>query len=72
MGTVDDYLAGLDPADSEQIAGIYAVAREVVPDATQGTGYGMPALLYSGRPLISVRRAFWASSRPAPAWVISR
>lgn len=57
MGTVDDLLAGLDPADRAPIEHLYAVAREVAPDAEQGLGYGMPALVYRGKPLISVMRA---------------
>ena len=57
MGTVDDYLAELDPADRAAIDRVYALAREVVPDAEQGKGYGMPALVYRGKPLISVMRA---------------
>lgn len=57
MGTVDDLLAGLDPADRAAVERLYDVAREVVPDAEQGLGYGMPALVYRGKPLISVMRA---------------
>ncbi|ROZ87338.1 iron chaperone [Gordonia sp. OPL2] len=56
MGTVDDYLAGLEPADRDAVEAIYAIAREVVPDAEQGKGYGMPALTYRGKPLLSVMR----------------
>ncbi len=56
MGTVDDYLAGLDLADRETVTAVYTVARDVVPDAEQGTGYGMPALVYRGKPLLSVMR----------------
>lgn len=57
MGTVDDYLAELEPADRDSIARVYAIARELVPDAEQGKGYGMPALVYRGKPLLSVMRA---------------
>ena len=57
MGTVDDLLAELDPADRVSIERIYAVAREEVPDAEQGLGYGMPALVYRRKPLVSVMRA---------------
>src|SRR5690349_6373038 len=56
MGTVDDYLTTLDPDDGGVIERVYAVAREEVPDAEQGTGYGMPALVYRGKPLLSVKR----------------
>ena len=56
MGTVDDYLAELDPGDRAVIAHIYAIARDAVADTEQGTGYGMPALVYRGKPLLSVKR----------------
>lgn len=57
MGTIDDYLAGLDDADAAVIARLYAAARNVVPEAEQGTGYGMPALTYRGKSLLSLMRA---------------
>lgn len=57
MGTVDDYLAGLEPADAELVDRVYAVARAVTPQAEQGTSYGMPALLFRGKGLLSVMRA---------------
>jgi uncharacterized protein YdhG (YjbR/CyaY superfamily) len=57
MGTIDDYLAGLDEEDRTVIAHIYAVASASVPEAEQGLGYGMPALTYHGKSLISVMRA---------------
>lgn len=57
MGTVDDYLAELNPADRDAIDRVYAVARREAPEAEQGKGYGMPALVYGGKPLLSVMRA---------------
>jgi len=57
MGTVDDYLDELEPDDRAAIDRVYAIARAEVPEAEQGKGYGMPALVYSGKPLISVMRA---------------
>lgn len=57
MGTVDELLATLDAADRAPVERLYAIAREVVPEAEQGLGYGMPALVYRGKPLISVMRA---------------
>ena len=36
------------------VRSIYARALELVPDAAQGKGYGMPALRYRGKPLLSV------------------
>ena len=44
-------------ADAAIIAHTYDIAREVVPDAEQGLGYGMPALVYRGKSLLSVMRA---------------
>ena len=57
MGTVDDYLDELEPEDRAAIERVYAIAREEVPDAEQGKGYGMPALVHAGKSLISVMRA---------------
>ncbi|MFT2816805.1 iron chaperone [Leifsonia sp. A12D58] len=57
MGTIDDYLSSLDPADRDVIARLYAIAWEEVPSAEQGKGYGMPALVHNGKPLLSVMRA---------------
>lgn len=57
MGTIDDYLVGLDATDAAVIAHTYDVALEVAPEAVQGLGYGMPALVYRGKSLLSVVRA---------------
>jgi uncharacterized protein YdhG (YjbR/CyaY superfamily) len=57
MGTVDDYLSELEPADRDVIGRVYALARDEAPGAEQGKGYGMPALVYRGKPLIAVMRA---------------
>lgn len=57
MGTVDDYLAGLEAPDRAAVERIYTIAQATAPDAEQGTGYGMPALIHRGKPLISVMRA---------------
>ena len=55
MGELDDYLATIDGADREVLGGICERAIAIVPDAEQGMSYGMAALRYRGRPLISVR-----------------
>ena len=57
MGSVDDYLSELEATDRDAIDRVYALARDEVPYAEQGRGYGMPALVYKGKPLISVMRA---------------
>ncbi|PFG43264.1 uncharacterized protein YdhG (YjbR/CyaY superfamily) [Isoptericola jiangsuensis] len=53
MGDVTDYVTALTGADHDLVAGVYARARELVPDATEGRSYGMPALRYRERPLVS-------------------
>lgn len=51
---VADYLSGLPDAERAKIGGIYAEARSLVPEAVEGVSYGMPALLYKGKGLLSV------------------
>lgn len=55
MGTVTDYLAGIDD-DGRRAAleRVVRIARTVVPDAEEGTSYGMPALRHRGKPLLAV------------------
>lgn len=57
MGTVDDYVISLDERDRAVIEHVYDIARTIAPDAEQGKGYGMPALVYRGKPFVSVMRA---------------
>jgi uncharacterized protein YdhG (YjbR/CyaY superfamily) len=56
MGTIDEYLESLDPADRAVVAHVYDVVRASVPDTDQGKSYGMPALLHRGKALIAVMR----------------
>ncbi|MCL2612376.1 MAG: DUF1801 domain-containing protein [Nocardioidaceae bacterium] len=57
MGDVADFLATLDGSDLVALEHVYAVAREVVPAAEEGTSYAMPSLLHHGKGLVSVARA---------------
>lgn len=57
MGEVDEYVAGLDEPARSAIDAVYRIARATVPDATEGTGYGMPALRYRDTALLSVMQA---------------
>jgi uncharacterized protein YdhG (YjbR/CyaY superfamily) len=57
MGEVDEYVAGLDEPARSVVADVYRVARDTVPDAVEGVGYGMPALRYRDKPLLSVMEA---------------
>lgn len=53
MGTVDEFLAGLDEPDRAALTRVRDLALEVAPAAQQGKGYGMPALVLEGRPLLA-------------------
>lgn len=57
MGEVGTYLSTLDGADREALERVYAIARDVVPEAEEGTSYGMAALLYRGKGLVATVRA---------------
>jgi uncharacterized protein YdhG (YjbR/CyaY superfamily) len=54
MGEVIDYIAGLDEPAHSVLERYRARAIAVVPSAEEGMSYGMAALRYRGRPLISV------------------
>ena len=57
MSEVDDYLAGLPEEQKEALAQVRAVVERAAPDAEEGVSYGMPAYLYTGRPLLGFRAA---------------
>ncbi|WP_308798708.1 iron chaperone [Agromyces silvae] len=57
MGVLSEYIGELHPAERDALDRIRIRALELVPEAEEGTGYGMPALIYRGRPLLSVRAA---------------
>lgn len=54
MSVIDDYIATLDGADKVTIARLYDIVRQMVPDATEETYYGMPAFKYKGKGLVAV------------------
>ena len=54
MGEVTDYNAGLDEPARSVLERYRARVVVIVPEADEGTSYGMAALRYRGRPLISV------------------
>lgn len=54
MGEVEEQVRSLDGAEQAVVSAIYQRARGLLPDLTEGTSYGMPALRYRGRPLIAV------------------
>ncbi|MGR2752038.1 iron chaperone [Agromyces arachidis] len=57
MGEVDEYVSGLDEPARSAIGAAYRVARATVPEAVEGVGYGMPALRYRDKPLLSIMQA---------------
>ena len=57
MGEVGAYLSTVDGADRDALERVYAIAREVVPEAEEGTSYAMAALLYRGKGLVATVRA---------------
>ena len=56
MGEVGEYLSTIDGPDRAALERVYAIAREVVADAEEGTSYGMAALVYRGKGLIATTR----------------
>ncbi len=54
MGEVTDYIAELDEPARSLLESYRARAVELVPDVDEGRSYGMAALRYRGRALISV------------------
>lgn len=54
MGEVTAYVESLPEPARGAVERVYARARAIVPDATEGLGYGMPALVHRGKPLVSV------------------
>jgi uncharacterized protein YdhG (YjbR/CyaY superfamily) len=57
VGAVDDYFKSLDPGPRAAFEHIRSLALEIVPDAEQGTSYGMAALRYKGKPLLGFAAA---------------
>ena len=57
MSAMDDYLDGLAPGQKAALARVREIVAELVPDAEEGTSYGMPAFIYAGRPLLGFRAA---------------
>jgi uncharacterized protein YdhG (YjbR/CyaY superfamily) len=57
VGEVSEYLRTVEGPDRDALARIYDLARELVPEAEEGTSYGMAALLYRGKGLVATLRA---------------
>jgi uncharacterized protein YdhG (YjbR/CyaY superfamily) len=48
------YIHSLDEDAATVVSGWRLRAQELVPEVTEGESYSLPALLYRGRPLISI------------------
>ncbi|WP_417215414.1 iron chaperone [Arthrobacter sp.] len=73
MGDVGTYLDTVQGQDRLALERVYAIARDVVPEAEEGTSYGMAALLYRGQGLIaSVKAKKFLSVYPFSGKVIAR
>ena len=72
MGQVGEYLSTIDGADRDALQRVIDIARDVVPEAEEGTSYAMPALLYrdKGR-LATVRTKKFLSLYPYSGAVIA-
>jgi uncharacterized protein YdhG (YjbR/CyaY superfamily) len=55
MSSFDEYLAPLSAAEQAELERIRRFVLRVVPEAEEGTSYGLPALKYRNRPLLGVR-----------------
>ena len=53
-GQVTKYLAGLEGVHREAAARVVNRVRALLPEVEEGVSYGMPAVLWYGKPLISV------------------
>ena len=52
VSAMDDYLDDLPPRERVALEPVRAVVGGLVPDAEEGTSYGVPAFIYAGRPLL--------------------
>jgi uncharacterized protein YdhG (YjbR/CyaY superfamily) len=57
MSAVSDYLGSLDAPSRAAFEHILDLARELVPEAEEGTSYGMAALRLRQKPLLGFRAA---------------
>jgi uncharacterized protein YdhG (YjbR/CyaY superfamily) len=53
--TVDDYIRTLTSAQQFEFNRIKSIVEDVVPTVVQGTSYAMPAFMYKGKPLLSIK-----------------
>jgi uncharacterized protein YdhG (YjbR/CyaY superfamily) len=54
-GPLSAYLASLPEPDRSALTAVADRARAILPDASEGVSYNMPALLHRGKALLAVR-----------------
>ena len=54
MGTVASYMDTLAQPEKDAVLRVVRAVERQLPGLIEGTSYGMPALLYRGKPLIAV------------------
>src|SRR5207244_12349231 len=52
MTVIDDYLQNVESPKREALERIRAIAKKLVPDATETISYAMPTLKYQGKPFL--------------------
>ena len=57
MGAVQDYFGTLDPETRAAYERVSDRVIALVPDVTEGTSYGVAALMHRGKPLLGFRAA---------------
>lgn len=57
MAAVDEYFDSLDESTRSVFEHVRGLALEVVPEAEQGTSYGMAALRFQNKPLLGFKAA---------------
>ena len=55
MPAFDDYLASLSEPARAELERVRQYVRRTVPEAEEGTSYGLPAFTYRKRPLLGIR-----------------
>ncbi len=55
VGDVSEYVEGLPPDARAALARVCEIVRRVVPEAEEGTSYGMPAFRVAGKPLLGMQ-----------------
>jgi len=54
MSVVDDYLVSLSGSEKATLEHMYAIVRQLVPEATEELSYAMPAFKYRGKGLVAI------------------